>query len=74
MVPKAALRPWQLQALNQHHRAPSHTIRPQAWRRERRKSHIEFDEKKLEICAAEFTTSTVGDAPALPERLDQIPL
>ncbi|MFN4155225.1 MAG: transposase [Paracoccaceae bacterium] len=32
-----------------------------------------IDEKTLEILAAEFTTSEVGDAPMLPELLDQIP-
>ncbi len=39
----------------------------------RRKIHIGIDEKTLEIRAAEFTTSDVGDAPMLPELLDQIP-
>jgi len=42
-------------------------------RRVWRKSHIGIDEKTLEIRAAEFTTSDVGDAPMLPELLDQIP-
>jgi hypothetical protein len=42
-------------------------------RRVWRKIHIGIDEKSLEIRAAEFTTSDVGDAPMLPERLDQIP-
>jgi hypothetical protein len=32
-----------------------------------------IDEQTLEIRAAEFTTSDVGDAPMLPELLDQIP-
>jgi hypothetical protein len=32
-----------------------------------------IDEQTLEIRAAEFTTSDVGDAPTLPELLDQIP-
>jgi len=32
-----------------------------------------IDEKTLEIWAAELTTSDVGDAPMLPELLDQIP-
>lgn len=40
----------------------------------RRKIHIRIDEKKLQIRAAEFTTSDIGDAPILPELLDQIPL
>ena len=44
-----------------------------AKRRVWRKFHIEIDEKTLEIRAAEFTTSDVGDAPMLPELLDQIP-
>lgn len=38
-----------------------------------RKIHIGIDEKSLEIRAAEFTTSEIGDAPLLPELLDQIP-
>jgi len=42
-------------------------------RRVWRKIHIGIDEKTLEIRAAELTTSDVGDAPMLPELLDQIP-
>ena len=42
-------------------------------RRVWRKIHIGIDEKSLEIRAAEFTTSDVGDPPMLPELLDQIP-
>ena len=42
-------------------------------RRVWRKIHIGLDEQTLEIRAAEFTTSDVGDAPMLPELLDQIP-
>jgi hypothetical protein len=42
-------------------------------RRVWRKIHIGIDEKTLEIRAAEFTTSDVGDAPMLPELLKQIP-
>jgi hypothetical protein len=42
-------------------------------RRVWRKIHIGIDEKSLEIRAAEFTTSDIGDAPMLPELLDQIP-
>ena len=42
-------------------------------RRVWRRIHIGIDEKTLEIRAAEFTTSDVGDAPMLPELLDQIP-
>ena len=38
-----------------------------------RKIHIGIDEQTLEIRAAELTTSDVGDAPMLPELLDQIP-
>lgn len=38
-----------------------------------RKIPIGIDETTLEIRAAEFTTSDVGDAPMLPELLDQIP-
>ena len=37
-----------------------------------RKIHIGIDEQTLEIRAAEFTTSDVGDAPMLPALLDQI--
>jgi hypothetical protein len=42
-------------------------------RRVWRNIHIGIDEQTLEIRAAEFTTSDVGDAPMLPELLDQIP-
>ena len=42
-------------------------------RRVWRKIHIGIDEQTLEVRAAEFTTSDVGDAPMLPELLDQIP-
>lgn len=38
-----------------------------------RKIHLGIDVQTLEIWAAEFTTSDVGDAPMLPELLDQIP-
>ena len=38
-----------------------------------RKIHIGIDAQTLEIRAAELTTSDVGDAPMLPELLDQIP-
>lgn len=41
-------------------------------RRVWRKIHIGIDEQRLETRAAEFTTSDVGDAPMLPELLDQI--
>ena len=44
-----------------------------AKRRVWRKIHLGIDEETLEIRAAEFTTSDVGDAPMLPELLDQIP-
>lgn len=43
-------------------------------RRVWRKIHIGIDDKSLEIRAAEFTTSEIGDAPMLPELLDQFPL
>ena len=42
-------------------------------RRVWRKIHIGIDKRSLEIRAAEFTTSDVGDAPMLPELLNQIP-
>lgn len=38
-----------------------------------RKIHIGVDEETLEVRAVEITTSNVGDAPMLPESLDQIP-
>jgi hypothetical protein len=41
-------------------------------RRVWRKIHIGIDERTLEIRAAEFTTSDIGDAPMLPELLKQI--
>ncbi len=44
-----------------------------AKRRLWRKIHIGIDKQTLEIRAAEFTTSDVGDAPMLPELLGQIP-
>ncbi len=43
--------------------------KPRVWR----KIHIGIDEHTLEIRAAEFTTSNAGDAPMLPDLLDQIP-
>lgn len=42
-------------------------------RRVWRKIHIGTDEKSLEIRAAEFITSEIGDDPMLPELIDQIP-
>ncbi|APZ51092.1 transposase family protein [Salipiger abyssi] len=50
--------------------------RPKAWRAKRRlwrKIHNGVDEQTLEIRAIEVTGSNVGDAPMLPELLDQIP-
>ena len=41
-------------------------------RRVWRKIHIGIDKKSLKTRAAEFTTSNLGDAPMLPELLDQI--
>jgi len=38
-----------------------------------RKIHVGIDEKTLEIRAVEVTGSNIGDAPILPELLDQIP-
>jgi len=38
-----------------------------------RKIHIGIDEKTLEIRAVEVTSNGVGDAPILPDLLDQIP-
>lgn len=42
-------------------------------RRTWRKIHIGIDEETLEVRAVEATTSNVGDAPMLPELLEQIP-
>ena len=38
-----------------------------------RKIHIGIDEETLEVRAVEVTTSNIGDAPMLPELLNQIP-
>ena len=38
-----------------------------------RKIHIGIDEQTLEIRAVEVTSSSIGDAPMLPDLLDQIP-
>jgi len=38
-----------------------------------RKIHLAIDEHTLEVRAIEVTSSDVGDAPMLPELLDQIP-
>lgn len=42
-------------------------------RRVWRKVHLAINEQTLEIRAVEITSSDVGDAPMLPELLDQIP-
>lgn len=42
-------------------------------RRVWRKSYIGIDEKTLEIRAAKFTTSDIGNTPMLPGLLNQIP-
>lgn len=39
-----------------------------------RKIHIAIDEETLEVRAVEVTSSNIGDAPMLPELLNQIPL
>lgn len=39
----------------------------------RRKIHIGIDEETLEVRAVEVTGSNIGDAPVLPDLLDQIP-
>ncbi len=44
-----------------------------AKRRVWRKVHLGIDEKTLEIRAVEVTSSDIGDAPMLPELLNQIP-
>ena len=41
-------------------------------RRILRKIHIGIDEETLEVCAVEVTSSSIRDAPMLPEFLDQI--
>lgn len=38
-----------------------------------RKIHIGIDKEKLEVRAAEVTSSNIGEAPMLPELLNQIP-
>ena len=38
-----------------------------------RKIHIGIDEETLEVRTVEVTSSNVGDAPMLPELLNQIP-
>ena len=38
-----------------------------------RKLHIGVDEQTLEIRAIEVTSSSIGDAPMLPDLLGQIP-
>jgi hypothetical protein len=38
-----------------------------------RKIHIGIDEEILEVRAVEVTTNNIGDAPMLPELLNQIP-
>ena len=38
-----------------------------------RKIHIGIDEETLEVRAVEITTNNIGDAPMLPELLNQIP-
>jgi hypothetical protein len=38
-----------------------------------RKIHIGIDEKTLEIRAIEVTSSSIEDAPMLPDLLNQIP-
>ena len=43
-------------------------------RRVWRKIHIGIDEQTLEVRAVEVTSNEVGDAPMLPELLNQIPL
>ena len=42
-------------------------------RRVWRKIHLGIDEETLEIRAVEVTGSHIGDAPILPDLLDQIP-
>lgn len=42
-------------------------------RRTWRKIHIGIDEETLEVRAVEVTSSNIGDAPMLPELLNQIP-
>jgi hypothetical protein len=42
-------------------------------RRVWRKIHLGIDEETLEVRAVEFTTKDVGDAPMLPDLLNQIP-
>jgi hypothetical protein len=48
------------------------SLGPVARHGSRRKIHLGIDEETLEIRAVEITSSTVGDAPMLPDLLDQI--
>ena len=45
-----------------------------SYRRQWRKAHIGIDGETLDIRALEVTTNSIGDAPALPDLLAQIPL
>ncbi|EEX11813.1 transposase, IS4 family [Citreicella sp. SE45] len=42
-------------------------------RRVWRKIHLGIDEQTLDVRAAEITGNPIGDAPVLPDLLDQIP-
>ena len=47
--------------------------RPQTAGLARNKIHVGIDEKTLEVRAVEVTGSHIGDAPVLPDLLNQIP-
>ena len=50
-----------------------HCPRTNGGQRSRRKVHLGSDEETLEIRAVEVTRSHVGDAPILPDLLNQFP-
>lgn len=54
---------------NKWHAHKHHGSKRRIWR----KIHLGIDEETLEVRAIEVTGSNVGDAPMLPELLDQIP-
>lgn len=44
-----------------------------SYRRQWRKVHLDIDAETLDIRAIEVTTNAIGDAPTLPDLLEQIP-
>jgi len=54
-------------------RSGSETYRCLPWLHQYVRPLVGIDERTLEVCAVEITSSNLGDAPMLPELLDQIP-